>query len=69
MADSIFMFVVTTTIFIFLMAILFGLRAHRCRRSELADAETNLHSNSSSGSAGKGRRIKKFKSDGTLVSE
>ena len=69
MADSIFMFVVTTAIFVFLMAILFGSRAHRRRGSEVADAETKLHSYSSSGSAGKGRRIKKFRSDGTLVSE
>lgn len=66
MADSMFMYGVTTGVFIILVAILFASRARRRYRSE-DDVEPKLHSSSSGGPVDGGRRIKKFKSDGTPV--
>jgi hypothetical protein len=68
MADATFMFAVTTGIFAFLVAVLFGSRATRKRRvPEQGSTETESHSDSGSGS--EGRRIKRLKSDGTPLYE
>lgn len=69
MADSMFMFGVTTGVFIILVAILFASRAHRRHRSEEDDVESKLDTSSSGSSVGGRRRIKKFKSDGTPVND
>ena len=70
MADSMFMFGVTAGIFAFLVAIVFGSRAARKRHASSEDhGESESHSHSSSGSGKEGRKIKKFKSDGTPVYE
>lgn len=72
MADSMFMFGVTAGIFAFLVAILFGSRAAHKRHGSDEDhgkSESHSHSSSSSGSGKEGRRVKKFKSDGTPVYE
>lgn len=70
MADSILMFGVTAGIFAFLVAILFGSRAARKRHASDKDhGESESHSHSSSGSGKEGKRIKKFKSDGTPANE
>lgn len=67
MAEEAFMYAVTTGIFAFLVAVLFGTRAVRKRKEpENRPVETE----SSSGSSGSGeKRIKRFKSDGTPVYE
>ena len=62
MADAMFMYAVTTGIFVFLVAVVFGSRGVRKRR-EPEEERSESHSTSSS----EGRRIKKFKSDGTPV--
>lgn len=67
MADAMFMFGVTAGIFAFLVAVCFGARGARKRRGGGGESEPESHSSSSSGSEGK--RIKKFKSDGTPVYE
>jgi hypothetical protein len=68
MADETFMYAVTTGIFAFLVAVLFGTRAVRKRKEpEERPVETESSSSGSSGSGGK--RIKRFKSDGTPVYE
>ncbi|MDQ4101250.1 MAG: hypothetical protein M3115_03570 [Thermoproteota archaeon] len=71
MAEETFMFAVTTGIFAFLVAVLFGTRAARKRKEpEENPVETTESSfTGSSGSGGGGRRIKRFKSDGTPVYE
>ncbi len=62
MADSVLMFGVTAGIFAFLVAILFVSRGARKRHGpEEEVAETH----SSGSSAKDGKKIKKFKSDGT----
>lgn len=68
MAEEAFMYAVTTGIFAFLVAVLFGTRAVRKRKEpENRPVETE---SSFSGSSGSGeRRIKRFKSDGTPVYE
>jgi hypothetical protein len=66
MADEMFMYAVTTGIFAFLVAVCFGARGARKRRGPGEEVEES-HSSGSSG--GEGRRIKKFKSDGTPVYE
>ena len=63
MADAMFMYSVTAGIFAFLVAILFGSRGARKHRGSDDPVEPEPHSSSSSGDGGK--RIKKFKSDGT----
>ena len=68
MADAMFMYSVTAGIFAFLVAILFGSRAAR-RRHGSGEDHAEPESHSSSGSSGGGKRIKKFKSDGTPVYE
>jgi hypothetical protein len=68
MADETFMYAVTTGIFAFLVAVLFGTRAVRKRKEpENRPVETESSYSGSSGSGGK--RIKRFKSDGTPVYE
>lgn len=66
MADAMFMYGVTAGIFAFLAAITFGSRGARKRQGSTEGSEPEHHSSSSS-SSGEGRRIKKFKSDGTPV--
>jgi hypothetical protein len=66
MADAMFMYGVTTGIFAFLVAVVFGARGARRRRGSGEEAGG---SNSSSSSGDEGKRIKKFKSDGTPVHE
>ena len=66
MADEMFMYAVTTGIFAFLVAVCFGARGARKRRGPGEEAEESHPSGSSSG---EGRRVKKFKSDGTPVYE
>jgi len=68
MADGMFMYSVTAGIFAFLVAILFGSRGAR-RRHGSGEDHVEPESHSSSGSGGGGKRIKKFKSDGTPVHE
>jgi hypothetical protein len=68
MADAVFMYGVTAGIFAFLVAVVFGARGARKRRGPAEEGESESHSSSSSSSGG-GRRIKKFKSDGTPVYE
>jgi hypothetical protein len=69
MADATFMYGVTTGIFAFLVAILFGSRARRKHQEPEKgsfESQTESYSSSSSGSEESGgRRIKRFKSDGT----
>ncbi len=68
MAEETFMYAVTTGIFAFLVAVLFGTRAVRKRKEpEEKPVETESSYSGSSGSGGK--RIKRFKSDGTPVYE
>jgi hypothetical protein len=68
MAEEMFMYAVTTGIFAFLVAVLFGTRAARKRKEpEDKTVETEPSNSGSSGSGGK--RIKRFKSDGTPVYE
>ena len=64
MADAVFMYGVTAGIFAFLVAILFVSRGARKRRGP-EDEVTETHSSGSS--AKEGKKIKKFKSDGTPV--
>jgi hypothetical protein len=70
MAEEMFMYAVTAGIFAFLVAVLFGTRAVR-KRKEPEDKPVETESESSySGSSGSGgKRIKRFKSDGTPVYE
>jgi hypothetical protein len=65
MADSMFMYAVTTGIFAFLVAILFASRGARKRHGPVEEVPES-HS-SGGGSEGEGRRVKKFRSDGTHV--
>jgi hypothetical protein len=67
MADAMFMYGVTAGIFAFLAAITFGSRGARKRQGSTEGSEPEHPSSSSS--TGEGRRIKKFKSDGTSVYE
>ena len=68
MAEEAFMYAVTTGIFAFLVAVLFGTRAARKRKEpENRPVETESSFSGSSGSGGK--RIKRFKSDGSPVYE
>ncbi len=68
MSEEMYMYAVTTGIFAFLVAVLFGTRAARKRKEpENMPAETESSHSGSSGSEGK--RIKRFKSDGTPVYE
>jgi hypothetical protein len=71
MAEEAFMYAVTTGIFAFLVAVLFGTRAVRKRKEpENRPVETESSFSGSSGSSGSGeKRIKRFKSDGTPVYE
>ena len=71
MAEEMFMYTVTTGIFAFLVAVLFGTRAARKRKEpEDKPVETEPSYSGSSGSSGSGgKRIKRFKSDGTPVYE
>jgi hypothetical protein len=66
MADAMFMFPLSVGISAFLVALLFALRTRRHHRTE---HHGNYESHSSSSLAGGGRRIKKFRSDGTPVHE
>jgi hypothetical protein len=65
MADSMLMYAVTTGIFVFLVAVVFASRGVRKRRGP-AEEMAESHS-SGGGSEGEGRRVKKFRSDGTPV--
>jgi hypothetical protein len=67
MADAMLMYGVTTGIFAFLVAVVFGARGARKRRGPGEGNEPESHSSSSSG--GGGKKIKKFKPDGTPVYE
>ena len=68
MAEEMFMYTVTAGIFAFLVAVLFGTRAARKRKEpEERSVQTESSVSESSGSGGK--RIKRFKSDGTPVYE
>ncbi|MCI0559203.1 MAG: hypothetical protein MN733_11965 [Nitrososphaera sp.] len=66
MADAVFMYGVTAGIFAFLVAVVFGARGAR-KRHEPAESTAEAHS--SEGSEKGGKKIKKFKSDGTPVYE
>jgi hypothetical protein len=68
MADAQFMYSVTAGIFAFLVAVLFGSRAAR-KRKEPMEGSVETESHPSSGSGTEGRRIKRFKSDGSPVYE
>ena len=68
MADEVFMYAVTTGIFAFLTAILFGSRAARKRHEQKEDSAV-AETESYGGSGGGGKKIKRFKSDGTPVYE
>jgi hypothetical protein len=68
MAEEVFMYAVTTGIFAFLTAILFGSRAARKRQDRKEDSAV-AETESYSGSGGEGRRIKRFRSDGSPVNE
>jgi hypothetical protein len=65
MADATFMYAVTAGIFVFLVAILFGSRATRKRHA--TGKESTESESESSGNSNEGRRIKRFRSDGTPV--
>jgi hypothetical protein len=68
MAEEMFMYTVTAGIFAFLVAVLFGTRAARKRKEpEERSVQTESSVSESSGSGGK--RIKRFKSDGSPVYE
>jgi hypothetical protein len=71
MAEEMFMYTVTAGIFAFLVAVLFGTRAVRKRKEpEDKPVETEpSYSGSSDSSGSGGKRIKRFKSDGTPVYE
>ncbi|MDQ3836584.1 MAG: hypothetical protein M3270_06585 [Thermoproteota archaeon] len=72
MAEEMFMYAVTTGIFVFLVALLFGTRAARKRNepeNTPVEAESSYSGSSGSGGGGGGKRIKRFKSDGTPVYE
>ena len=68
MADAMFMYYVTAGIFAFLVAVLFGSRAGR-KRGEPERGSVETESHTAGGSSSEGRRIKRFKSDGTPVYE
>ncbi|MGI0020390.1 MAG: hypothetical protein ACREAY_07945 [Nitrososphaera sp.] len=61
MAESMFMYAVAAGVFVFLVGLLSATRGARGRRGHEAMPETH------SGGSGEGKRIKKFKSDGTPV--
>ena len=63
-----FMYTVTAGIFAFLVAVLFGTRAAR-KRKEPEDRSVQTESSFSGSSGSGGKRIKRFKSDGTPVYE
>ncbi|MEW6603906.1 MAG: hypothetical protein AB1351_04365 [Thermoproteota archaeon] len=67
MADAMFMYGVTTGIFAFPVAICFGARAAHKRHG--SDEGLGVSESHFGGSGNQGRRIKKFKSDGTPVYE
>lgn len=69
MADAMLMYGVTAGIFAFLVAVVFGARGARKRRGGGEDSGAESHSTFSSSSGSQGKRIKKFKSDGTPVYE
>ncbi|MDQ3848479.1 MAG: hypothetical protein M3261_05945 [Thermoproteota archaeon] len=70
MAEEMFMYAVTTGIFVFLVALLFGTRAARKRNEpENSSVEAESSYSGGSGSGGGGKRIKRFKSDGKPVYE
>ena len=62
MADAMFMYMVTTGIFVVLVAVVFGARGARKRRG----SSDHMEESHSSGSDNEGKR-KKFKSDGTTA--
>jgi ABC-type dipeptide/oligopeptide/nickel transport system permease component len=66
MAEEMFMYTVTAGIFAFLVAVLFGTRAAR-KRKEPEDRAVQTESSFSGSSGSGGKRIKRFKSDGTPV--
>jgi hypothetical protein len=68
MAEEMFMYTVTAGIFAFLVAVLFGTRAAR-KRKEPEDRSVQTESSFSGSSGSGGKRIKRFKSDGTPVYE
>ena len=68
MAEEMFMYTVTAGIFSFLVAVLFGTRAAR-KRKEPEDKPVQTESSFSGSSGSGGKRIKKFKSDGSPVYE
>jgi hypothetical protein len=68
MAEEMFMYGVTAGVFAFLVAVLFVTRgAHKRKEPENKSVETESQFSGSSGSGGK--RIKRFKSDGSPVYE
>jgi hypothetical protein len=70
MAEEMFMFAVTIGTFVFLVALLFGTRAARIRNEpENSSAEAESPYSGSSGSGETGKRVKRFKSDGSPVYE
>jgi hypothetical protein len=65
-----FMYGVTAGIFAFLVAILFGSRAaHKRGGSDEGHGGSDSHPHASNASGSEGKRVKKFKSDGTPVYE
>jgi hypothetical protein len=70
MAEEMFMYAVTTGIFVFLVALLFGTRAARKRNEpENTSVEAESSYSGDAGSGAGGKRIKRFKSDGSPVYE
>jgi hypothetical protein len=70
MADAMFMYGVTAGIFAFLVAILFGSRAaHKRGGSDEDHGGSDSHPHASNTSGSEGKKVKKFKSDGTPVYE
>jgi hypothetical protein len=68
MADAMLMYAVTTGIFAFLVAVVFGARGARKRRWVGEESKPESYPSSSSSGGGE-RKVKKFKSDGTPVYE
>ena len=72
MSDQVFMFGAAAGAFVFLAAVLFASRGARKRHGSGGEETTTSESHSSSSSGGSGssgKRVKKFRSDGTPVYE
>ena len=73
MSDQVYMFGAAAGAFVFLAAVLFASRGARKRHGsggeETTTSESHSSSSSSGGSGSSGKRVKKFRSDGTPVYE